>query len=74
MELQVYHKAGYTRAEGNNGVKTAVISVLFDTDPAVAAQFKDWEIESIDHMFDSQKWDITDKNPMVKENFIGDFL
>lgn len=75
LELQVYHEAAYKREDVPiSSVNTSVISVLFDSDPSAAEGFKDWEIKNIDDMLDSQMWTVTDRNPVVEENKVGDFL
>jgi carbonic anhydrase len=76
LEMHTVHTAVEQRPDvtDNNGYIYSVLGVFFDTDPKHAERFDDWEIEIIDAMFESMQWDVTDKNPKVKELKVGDFL
>jgi hypothetical protein len=57
--MHTVHTPGMPKGGNNNYYIYAVLGVLFDTDPDIAARFKEDEIKIVDDFFDSLRWDTT---------------
>jgi carbonic anhydrase len=55
LEMHIVHSPAMPKG-GNNNYTNAFLGVLFDTDPDIAAKFKEDEIKIVDDFFDSLSW------------------